>query len=97
MNQTPNIPKISLKDWLKHPTTILLMIVTTIAYTVTFIYVRSQLEQVTYLKDRVAKLELQLDNYTTTILFKEATEKELKGRVQAQKVELDSLKGGQYD
>jgi len=94
MNQFPNIPT---KLWIRHPTTILLIIVSVVAYSVIFIYVQSQLEQVNYLKERVAKLELQLDKYTNTILFKEATEKELKDKLHAQRVELDSLKGGHYD
>lgn len=97
MSEIPKIPKLTLKDWISHPTTILLILVTVIAYTVTIIYVRSQLSQVDYLQSRVAKLETQLDKYTNTILFKEATEKELKDKLHAQRIEIDSLKGGQYD
>lgn len=91
------LSKFTVKDWVKHPTTILLAIVSTVAYTVIFIYVNSQLAQVEYLKERVSKLETQLDKYTNTILFKEATEKELKEKVTAQRAVIDSLKGGQND
>lgn len=92
-----DVNRFTLKEWVKHPTTILLMVVTGIAYSVIWIYVQSQLEQVEYLKDRVAKLEAQLDKYTNTILFKEATEKQLKEIVQAQRAEIDSLKGGRNE
>lgn len=90
----PNIPKFTLRDWVKHPTTILLVIVTGAAWIILFVYVNSQLTQVEYLKNRVSKLELQIDKYTNTILFKEATEKSLKDTILIQKTKIDSLKGG---
>ena len=57
--------KFTLKEWVRHPTTILLISVTFIAWGVTWLYVKSQLEQVTYLRARVEKLESQIDEYTT--------------------------------
>lgn len=88
------IQKFTLKEWVRHPTTILLTIVTAVAWGVLWIYVNSQLSQVDYLKKRIEKLEGQVDKYTNTIMFKDATEKELKGVIIDQKRELDSLKGG---
>lgn len=93
----PTLPKFTLKDWIRHPTTILLIVVTGIAWGVLWIYVNSQLVQVEYLKGRVTKLEEQVDKYTNTILFKEATEKGLKDIIQNQKSKIDSLRGGQND
>lgn len=71
------ITKFTLKDWVKHPTTILLIVVTLLAWGVVWLYVNSQLEQVEYHRERVDKLEKQLDNYTTTILTKDGTIKML--------------------
>lgn len=43
------------------------------------------LEQVTYLRDRVEKLEKQLDSYTTAVMFQEA-------RVKNRDLIIDSLR-----
>lgn len=86
--------KFTLKDWVRHPTTILLVVVTTLAWGLLWVYVQSQLQQVEYLKSRVAKLEEQVDEYTKTVLFKEAKEKSMKEVIISQKIEIDSLKQG---
>lgn len=85
--------KFTLKEWVKHPTTILLFVVSCVAWGVLWIYVESQLEQVNYLKERVTKLETQLDNFTNTILFKEAKEKAMEDIIRLQRLQIDSLKG----
>lgn len=59
------VSKFTLKDWIKHPTTILLIGVTALAWGVLTLYVNSQLEQVKYLRERITKLEAQIDEYTT--------------------------------
>ena len=75
--------KYTLKEWVKHPTTILLAIAVNVIWILIFMIVNGAkdtakdankecLEQVAYLRDRVEKLEKQLDNYTRTIMFKEA-------------------------
>ena len=79
-----SITKFTLKDWVRHPTTILLVTVTMIAWGVTWIYVQSQLEQVTYLRDRVDKLEKQVDQYTTAIMYKD-------GQIKMRDIVIDSL------
>ena len=86
--------KFTLKDWVRHPTTILLVVVTALAWGLLWVYVQSQLQQVEYLKSRVAKLEEQVDEYTKTVLFKEAKEKSMKEVIISQKIEIDSLKQG---
>lgn len=88
------VSKFTLKDWVRHPTTILLVVVTTLAWGLLWVYVQSQLQQVEYLKSRVAKLEEQVDEYTKTVLFKEAKEKSMKEVIISQKIEIDSLKQG---
>jgi len=51
-------------------------------------------KQIEYYQNRIIKLENQVDKYTNTVMFKEATEKELKEKIFNQQKELDSLKGG---
>lgn len=63
------VTKFTLKEWVKHPTTILLIVVTLLAWGILTMYVNSQLEQVKYLRERVTKLEKQLDEYTTANLI----------------------------
>lgn len=66
------VTKFTLAQWIKHPTTILLIAVTALAWGIMVLYVNSQLEQVTYLRERVAKLEKQVDQYTTSIMLKDS-------------------------
>jgi len=92
------LSKFTLKQWISHPTTILLIAVTFIAWGVLVIYVKSQLSQVEYLKLRITKLENQLDGYTSTILFQKAKEAGLEQELKTKVAELDSLKiGGKND
>lgn len=84
------IHKYTLKEWVRHPTTILLIIVSGVAYGITWIYVKNQLEQVEYLKERVTKLEDQVDRYTNTVMFKDV-------QIKRQTAVIDSLKGGYHD
>lgn len=89
-------PKFTLKQWVSHPTTILLITVTTLLWGIIYIWVNSQLKEVAYLKERIAVLEkreaerAQKDSeYIRTIIFKEA-------QLKNQAVVIDSLqKGGQ--
>lgn len=59
------ITKFTIKEWIKHPTTILLIVVTLLAWGVLTLYVNSQLEQVKYLRTRIDKLEVMVDECAT--------------------------------
>lgn len=93
---TNTISKITFLQWLKHPTTVLLIFMTLVAWGVTWIYVQSQLEQVTYLRKRIEILEQreserekerneEIDAYVKTLMLKEA-------QIKGQTVLIDSLK-----
>lgn len=86
--------KFTLKEWVRHPTTILLIIVTGVSGTIGSALIYSLNSQISYLKTRVVKLETQVDQYTNTILFQEAKEKGLKDELVKKEVVIDSLKGG---
>ncbi len=69
------VSKFSLKELVKHPTTILLFITVNVIWILIFMVTdmakdsnRDCMEQVTYLRERVTKLERQVDDYTTTIM-----------------------------
>lgn len=69
------VSKFSLKEWVRHPTTIMLFITVNVIWILIFMVTdmakdsnRGCMEQVTYLRDRVEKLEKQVDAYTTTIM-----------------------------
>lgn len=70
--------KLTLTEWIKHPTTILLVLAVTglqmfIQRTIRRSDVRSEecMEQVMYLRGRVEVLEEQADEYTKAVLFKD--------------------------
>ncbi|WP_437918597.1 hypothetical protein [Sphingobacterium sp. LRF_L2] len=88
------VNRFTLSQWIKHPTTILLIIVTSVAYGIGFLYIASLNDQIKYLKQRTTSLESKLDEYTATILFQEAKEKGLKDELVKKEVQIDSLKGG---
>lgn len=77
--------KIPLKDWVKHPTTVMLIFAVSAAWALLFVYTKTLsqrssecLEQVQYLRDRVSKLEMQQDEYVRTIMQKEMLIENLK-------------------
>lgn len=88
------IKKFTLAEWIKHPTTILLIGVTFVSGTIGSILIYSMNTQIEYLKERIVKLETQLDQYTNTILFQEVKEKGLKDELVKKEIVIDSLKGG---
>ena len=66
------VSKITLKEWIRHPTTILLLITVNVIWILIFMVTdmakdsnKDCMEQVIYLRERVTKLEKQLDEYTT--------------------------------
>ena len=84
--------KYTLKEWVKHPTTIMLIIAVNVIWITVFIIVKMGqnqtddcVEQVTYLRERVDKLEHQVDGYTTAILYKD-------GQIKMRDNVIDSLK-----
>lgn len=69
------VSKFSLKEWVKHPTTIMLFITVNVIWVLIFMVTdmakdsnKDCMEQVMYLRERVTKLEKQVDSYTTTIM-----------------------------
>lgn len=67
--------KITFKEWVKHPTTAMLVIAMAIASFLVQVVISNAgdsnkecMEQVMYLRERVEKLETQVDQYTTTIM-----------------------------
>ena len=72
------INKYSLKEWVKHPTTIMLIVAINLIWILVFLVMDSVkisgkecMEQVMYLRERIEKLEIQTDAYTRTVLFKD--------------------------
>lgn len=68
--------KFSLREWVKHPTTILLFIAINVVWILIFTVTgmaqdknKECMEQVMYLRDRVTALEEQVDTYTTATLI----------------------------
>lgn len=91
------VNRYTLKEWVKHPTTILLIVAINIIWILIFMLTdrdknRNEdcLEQVTYLRERVEKLEKQVDEYTQTVMFKDV-------QIKKQTAVIDSLKGGHHD
>lgn len=69
------VSKFSLKEWVKHPTTIMLFVTVNVIWVLIFMVTdmakdsnKDCMEQVMYLRERVTKLERQVDAYTTTIM-----------------------------
>lgn len=85
------VTKFTLKQWIQHPTTILLIIVTFAAWVLMVLYVKSVYSNNKYSQDRVSKLEKQIDEYTRTVMFKNNIEEELKKELKSQKQRADSL------
>lgn len=72
------VDKYDLKDWIKHPTTILLIVAMNVIWVLIFsitdsakVSSRECMEQVVYLRERVDRLETQADAYTRAVLFKD--------------------------
>lgn len=74
--------KYTLKEWIRHPTTIMLIISVNLIWVLIIIIVNMGKDsgddrikdlsaQVEYLKNRVGVLEKQVDKYTTAILYKD--------------------------
>lgn len=64
--------KITFEQWVKHPTTAMLVIAMTVASVLVHVLIsrtensnKDCMEQVMYLRERVDKLEKQVDDYTT--------------------------------
>jgi len=91
-----NVNKYTVAQWVKHPTTLLLVFTVTIIQMLIQHTVRRSdtstkecMEQVEYLRVRVDKLESQLDEYTRAVMFKDM---QIKKQTQA----IDSLKRKDY-
>lgn len=90
------VNKYTLKEWIRHPTTIMLIIAVNVIWILISIVistsknagenqVKDLIEQVVYLRERVDKLENQVDEYTTAILFKD-------GQIKVRDNVIDSLR-----
>lgn len=88
------VTNFSLKEWIRHPTTILLIVVSLVAWTVTGLFINSKTNETKEHKARADKYESRFFEYTNTIMFKEATEKELKEQIRVKQSKIDSLTGG---
>lgn len=95
INQEPStnpVNKFTFTQWLKHPTTVLLILMTGVVYTVGGIWVNSQLKEVNYLKARIDTLEKreaervkEMQDYLRALMFKES-------QLKNQQAEIDNLK-----
>lgn len=96
----PDTPasKYTLKEWIRHPTTIMLIIAVNLIWILILVIVnmgkdsgddrvKDLSDQVSYLKNRVEVLEKQVDRYTTAILYKD-------GQILVRDNVIDSLKKG---
>lgn len=70
------VGKFTLREWVRHPTTIMLFITVNALWLLFLVYNnmakdsnRDCMEQVMYLRERVSKLEKQLDEYTTAYML----------------------------
>lgn len=71
--------KYTLKEWIKHPTTIILIVAVNVVWILIFTITnmaqdksKECMEQVVYLRDRLERVERQVDEYTTAIMYKDA-------------------------
>jgi competence protein ComGC len=103
MAEIPENPaaKYSLKQWIAHPTTILLIVAVNAVWILVCIIIWNAkagkddcMKQVEYLKKRVETLELregernaELESYVRAIILKDA-------QIKGQSIVIDSLKGG---
>ena len=72
MAPTTPIQKITFTQWIKHPTTAMMIFAVSAVWILLFIITdmargstKDCMEQVRYLRERVEKLERQVDDYTT--------------------------------
>lgn len=79
------IKRYTLQEWIKHPTTILLILSVSAVWFLMLIVTntannksRECLEQVVYLRDRVEKLEKQTDEYVRAIMQRDLQIRSLK-------------------
>ena len=70
------VSKFSLKEWVRHPTTIMLFLTVNVIWILIFMVTdmakdsnKDCMEQVIYLRERVTKLEEQVDEYTTAYMI----------------------------
>ncbi|NGM63524.1 hypothetical protein G5B30_16565 [Sphingobacterium sp. SGG-5] len=73
------VNRYTLKEWVRHPTTIILIVAVNVIWVLIFVITDSAkdsnkdcLEQVAYLRERVEKLEKQVDDYTKAVMYKDA-------------------------
>lgn len=92
MQQDSPVNKYTLKEWVRHPTTIMLIVAVNLVWVLILVVVNMGkdqsadcMEQVSYLRERVVKLERQLDEYTTAMIFKN-------GQIKVRDNVIDSLK-----
>lgn len=86
------VNRYTLKEWVRHPTTIILIVAVNVIWVLIFVITDSAkdsnkdcLEQVAYLRERVEKLERQVDDYTKAVMYKDA-------QIKNRDVIIDSLK-----
>lgn len=79
MNTENPVSKYTLKEWIRHPTTIILIIAVNVVWILIFTITgmakdksKECMEQVVYLRERLEKVERQVDEYTTAIMYKDA-------------------------
>lgn len=86
------INRYTLKEWVRHPTTIILIVAVNVIWVLIFIITdrakdsqKDCLEQVAYLRDRLDKVEKIVDDYTRAVMYKDA-------QIKTRDVIIDSLK-----
>lgn len=92
MTDFNTVNRYTLKEWVRHPTTIILIVAVNVIWVLIFVITDSAkdsnkdcLEQVAYLRERVEKLEKQVDDYTKAVMYKDA-------QIKNRDVIIDSLK-----
>lgn len=91
MAELPVTTKYTLKEWIQHPTTIILIIAINVVWVLIFMVTdmakdksKECMEQVVYLRERLEKVEKQVDEYTTAIMYKD-------GQIKVRDNVIDSL------
>lgn len=94
MAPTP-ITKITFLQWLKHPTTAMMIAAVSAVWILIFMVTdmakdsnKDCMEQVAYLRDRVDKLEKQQDDYIRAMMYKD-------GQIRMRELVIDSLSNSQ--
>lgn len=91
MAAATEVNKFTLKEWIQHPTTIILIIAINVVWVLIFMVTdmakdksKECMEQVVYLRERLEKVEYQIDEYTTAIMYKD-------GQIKVRDNVIDSL------